>query len=397
MTNRLLALVPLALAASLVACATGAPPQPAVSAAPMASAVPTAAATPAGSATPAPTTGSRPAATPPPAVQAEIAKALTRVARPIPDPAEGKAFKASQYWDYELGTPYEIEDTTLTGLGDADHDGRVETKVVSDVKLPNGKLQAKLMRLGKYALTQVDDEDELAEDEDDLGDDETVDEAFDFDDWEDEIDLGEVDEAIGDEEDDITWEDDWVVDADGDGAWEDAEDADYEEDYSEEEEDTFLTSPHRCEMIVHDAPGMSNQDDLVTVKDLDTGETLAITYDQDWVRFTVKTSTGQGELEYLPDGSYLVDGRPAADAEAVARAFEAKPWFRVTSRYALSLVAARLGRLHEETSRGGRSGCLDASCNAGTYFSVLEAGAAASDARRSFAIVNALVAVADAE
>ena len=96
-----------------------------------------------------------------------------------------------------------------------------------------------------------------------------------------------------------------------------------------------------------------------------------------------KTSAGTGEIEYLPDGSYLVDGKPATDEAAVAKLLGDAAWFRVTSRYSLGLVAARLGRLEEDASRAP-------SCQNGLTYR-LASGSPEQISRRSFGLVNALV------
>lgn len=275
-----------------------------------------------------------------------------RVARPFGDPAAGVTFRVSQYWDYERDTPFEVEDYVARGGSDRDKDNKLETVITADVKLPATAAQRKL---GLLAAPE------------------------------------EVDEEIDPEEDDVENEDDWVVDADGDGEYEEDEDDDYEEEYDEAEEDALLASPHRVKLEVEDEPFMSDDDDTLWLTDETTDDEVVITHDQEWQNFEITSEAGTLEVAFNPDGTYTIDGEPAADAAAaVVRLAEHRVIQEATPQM-IGLLTARLGRLPGELSRSaGVTKCTDPPrCGCPSCYRVLSTGD--RPVRRAFGLLDALM------
>lgn len=112
------------------------------------------------------------------------------------------------------------------------------------------------------------------------------------------------------------------------------------------------TDTHVISFEEEDAPEMSEEEDVVTLYDEANDETLTIEADQDQTTFTVRNGEASLELGLNPDGTFMVDGQPAADADAAADLLLASEVLGDESIYMLSFLDARLARMPVEESRG---------------------------------------------
>jgi len=85
-------------------------------------------------------------------------------------------------------------------------------------------------------------------------------------------------------------------------------------------------------------PVMSNQSDQLTVKDQTSGNTRVYSADQDLFRFSVKDGEAGIDIETLPDGSWLINGEAAANAEVAAQLAMKSPVIADASLHGLMLI-----------------------------------------------------------
>lgn len=306
---------------------------------------------------------------------------LLPAVRPVKDPTGTEQIKVREYWDFDKHSVLEVENFVATFGADHDKDGKPETRLAAQVKLPTKKT---------LALLQADDDEEaLDEDEEPSEDEELSDDevAEADDDLDDEEELDEFGEDILDMDADGDW------DEDDDGytdAYEDEADDDQDEEYSEAEEAALLSGPHDVVMEVENEAPMSGGADTVWVSDLTTGEDMAITCDQDWTYFELETDDASMRVEFNPDGTYTIGGQPAADQAAAVALLKESPLVQGMSRHALAFIAARLGRLPSESSRVPMPPKFDKPSK-GSGFGRYVLAVEAPTPVRAFALTNALV------
>jgi hypothetical protein len=302
------------------------------------------------------------------------AAVLLPALRPVKDPTGAEQIKVREYWDFDKHSVMEVENFVATFGADHDKDGKQETRLAAQVKLPTKKT---------LALLQVDEEDELDEEERDE-DEEDPDEE---DDLEEEEELDEFGEDILDMDADGDW------DEDDDGytdAYEDEADDDTLEEYTEAEEAAALSGPHDVVMEIENEAPMSGSADTVWVSDLTAGEDIAITCDQDWTYFELESDDESLRVEFNPDGTYTIGDQPAANQAAAVALLMQSPMVQGTSRHALAFIAARLGRLPSESSRMPIPPKLDKP-GKGSGFGRYVLAVDATTPQRAFALTNALV------
>lgn len=252
-----------------------------------------------------------------------------------PKTATAAPVKVKEYWDFDKNSPMEIENYESKFGVDRDKDGTSETLISAQVKLPTPKTMALLQ-----AAEDLEDEsdDESDEELDEEGEEDTS------------TDLDDDEVASLDEDSDGDW------DEDDDGFtdyYEEETEDDATEEYTEEEETALLSGPHQVTMDVEDLSYMQDEDDTIWIDDETTGDSLMITHAQEWTDFEIENEAGTLKVVFNPDGTYLIDDQPAADAPAAIALLQKSPVVTSTSKHAIAFLAARLGRLPEEATRSG--------------------------------------------
>jgi hypothetical protein len=344
-------------------------------------------AAPSGAQVPAGTQAAGGAQTPQASPAGQGAAVLLPALRPVKDPAGTEQIKVREYWDFDKHSVMEVENFVATFGADHDKDGKQETRLAAQVKLPTKKT---------LALLQVDEEEGELDEDEEASDDEVAEadeEDLDEEDLDEEDDLEEEEELdeFGEDILDMDADGDWDEDDDGyTDAYEDEADDDTREEYSEAEEAAALSGPHDVVMEIENEASMSESADTVWVSDLTAGEDIAITCDQDWTYFELESGDESLRVAFNPDGTYTIGDQPAANQAAAVALLKQSPLVQGTSRHALAFIAARLGRLPSESSRMPMPPKFDKP-GKGSGFGRYVLATEATTPERAFALTNALV------